>query len=144
MGYYPDRSSSLSRVSSSFGDFQVYNSVQRPWQSSPDLRLEKWKPSQLCLPAADGSLDVIDVLKKKKHFLAELFKERSTEDESYRYRHMILMIIIMKLQLIIVMNNTWLLQAFETGDAIFGHVTIIFAASLIIGKPRSQHWEAYR
>lgn len=86
VGYYPDRSSSLSRVSSSFGDFQVYNLQQRPWQSSPDLRLEKWtKPTQLCLPAADDTLDIIDVVKKKKHLLSELLNERSEEDQSYRY-----------------------------------------------------------
>ena len=85
-GYYPDRSSSLSRVSSSFGDFQVYNMQQRPWQSNPDLRLEKWtKPSQLCLPAPDDSLNFIDVVKKKQDFLSELFNERSEENESYRY-----------------------------------------------------------
>ena len=38
----------MSRVSSSDPrGFQVYTIQQRPWQSNPDLRMQKWKPNAI-------------------------------------------------------------------------------------------------
>ena len=83
--YYPSRRSS---ISSSFRDFRVYHFQQRPWQSSPDLRLGKWKPSTYSLSDSldDSTFDITDVIRnKKKHFLEDLLYERSAEPGSYRY-----------------------------------------------------------
>ncbi len=85
--YQHDRSSSMSRVSSGDPrDFQVYP-VQRLWQSSPDLRVEKWKPPTSTKNSLDESaLDVVDMMRtSKKQFLAHLFQERTNESEPYRY-----------------------------------------------------------
>lgn len=89
--YYHDRSSSMSRVSSSDPrEYQVYAFQQRPWQSSPDLRMEKWKPSatnntNMAAPSAQDSLDVVDFIKdKKQQFLAQLLKEKAVEEESFK------------------------------------------------------------
>lgn len=85
-----DRSSSMSRVSSyDPRDFQVYTVQQRPWQSSPDLRMQKWKPTSLSnlglnTSSVDGSLDVVELMKRKKQFLAQLLQEKTTEEDSYR------------------------------------------------------------
>lgn len=88
--YYHDRSSSMSRVSSSaLKDFQTYSLQQRPWQSNPDLRIEKWKPNSsstliLNSSSANDSIDVFDVVKKKK-LESEILEERAVEEESYRF-----------------------------------------------------------
>ena len=77
----------MSRVSSfDQRDFQVFPVQQRPWQSSPDLRMEKWKPISKALSVEDSTtLDVVEVMKtNKKQFLAQLFQERTAEAESYR------------------------------------------------------------
>ena len=77
----------MSRVSSGDPrDFQVYP-VQRLWQSSPDLRVEKWKPPTRTKNSLDESaLDVVDMMRtSKKQFLAHLFQERTNESEPYRY-----------------------------------------------------------
>lgn len=90
--YYHDRSSSMSRVSSyDPRDFQVYTVQQRPWQSSPDLRMQKWKPTSLSnlglnTSSVDGSLDVVELMKRKKQFLAQLLQEKTAEEDSYRFR----------------------------------------------------------
>jgi len=92
---YHDRSSSMSRVSSyDMRDFQVYT-VQRPWQSNPDLRMEKWKPvttcgSTLTPSSANESLETVDVVKKKK-LMAQLFQEREAEEHSYRFKNQFLL-----------------------------------------------------
>lgn len=89
--YYHDRSSSMSRVSSADPrDFQVYTVQQRPWQSSPDLRIQKWKPTPLSTmglntSSVDGSLDVVELMKRKKQFLAQLLQEKSVEEDSFRF-----------------------------------------------------------
>ena len=90
--YYHDRSSSMSRVSSDMRDFQVYTVQQRPWQSNPDLRMQKWKPNAIAgtniglhSSSVDDSLDVVEIMKRKKQFLAQLLQERTTEEDSYRF-----------------------------------------------------------
>ncbi len=72
----------MSRVSSSSRDYQVYTVLQqRPWQSSPDLRGGK-----LNALLFNESLDLADLLqKKKKQFLAELLRERNSEDDAFKY-----------------------------------------------------------
>lgn len=77
----------MSRVSSSVDtrDFHVYPVLQRLWQSTPDLRLEKWKPQQANTSIDESALDVVDMMKaSKKQFLEQLFRERTAEAESYQ------------------------------------------------------------
>jgi hypothetical protein len=82
----------MSRVSSSDPrDFQVYTIQQRPWQSNPDLRMQKWKPNAIAAntiglhsSSVDESLDVVEFIKRKKQFLAQLLEEKTTEEDSYR------------------------------------------------------------
>lgn len=84
----------MSRMSSSDNwnrEYQVYHMQQRPWQSFPDLRIQKWQPtnSSFGLNASSGgddSLDVIDFIKKKKQLLSQLFQAKAAEDDSFRYR----------------------------------------------------------
>ena len=82
----------MSRVSSDMRDFQVYTVQQRPWQSNPDLRMQKWKPNAIAgtniglhSSSVDDSLDVVEIMKRKKQFLAQLLQERTTEEDSYRF-----------------------------------------------------------
>ncbi|XP_032780098.2 uncharacterized protein LOC116918456 [Daphnia magna] len=90
--YHHDRSSSMSRVSSSDPrDFQIYTVQQRPWQSNPDLRMQKWKPNALTKTnlgfhssSAEDSLDALDLLNQKKQFLKQLFGEKKDDEGSYR------------------------------------------------------------
>ena len=82
----------MSRMSSSDNwnrEFQVYHVQQRPWQSFPDLRLQKWPPGNASFglngsSVADDSLDVIDFIKKKKQLLSQLFQTKAVEDDSFR------------------------------------------------------------
>lgn len=80
----------MSRVSSADPrDFQVYTVQQRPWQSSPDLRIQKWKPTPLSTmgmntSSVDGSFDVVELMKRKKQFLAQLLQDKTLEDDSFR------------------------------------------------------------
>lgn len=82
----------MSRMSSSDNwnrEFQVYHVQQRPWQSFPDLRLQKWAPANASFglngsTGADDSLDVIDFIKKKKQLLSQLFQTKAVEDDSFR------------------------------------------------------------
>lgn len=87
-----DRSSSMSRVSSSDPrDFQVYTFQQRPWQSNPDLTMQKWKPNALSRTnlgfhssSTEGSLDVLDLMKQKKQFLTQLLGGKKAGEDPYR------------------------------------------------------------
>lgn len=82
----------MSRVSSyDPREYQVYTVQQRPWQSNPDLRMQKWNPKSaiaanlgLHSSSVDDSLDVIEIMKKKKQILAQLLQDPANES-SYRY-----------------------------------------------------------
>lgn len=63
---------------------------QRLWQSSPDLRIEIWKPDThdpTSLSGEDPSAhDVVEMMKaNKKQFMEQLLQERTAEAQSYRY-----------------------------------------------------------
>jgi hypothetical protein len=53
--------------------------------------MQKWKPNAIAAntiglhsSSVDESLDVVEFIKRKKQFLAQLLEEKTTEEDSYR------------------------------------------------------------